>query len=70
MAKTVLICGKLFDGAGDALREHVEILIEGDSIIGVSEAVGRPEDAQVIDLGRKKLWGDRRGVGIIVGGCN
>ena len=40
MAKTVLICGKLFDGAGDALRGHTEILIEDDAIAEVSEAVG------------------------------
>ena len=50
MAKTVLICGKLFDGVGDALRGHTEILVEDDAIAEVSEAVGRPEGAPVIDL--------------------
>ena len=30
-AATVLICGKLFDGAGEELREQSEILIEASS---------------------------------------
>ena len=55
MAKTVLICGKLFDGAGDALRGHTEILVEDDAIAEVSEAVGRPDGAHVIDLGDRTV---------------
>lgn len=50
MAKTVLICGKLFDGASDELRGRTEILIEDNVIAEVSEAVGRPAAAGVIDL--------------------
>ena len=50
MAKTVLICGKLFDGAGDELRGRTEVLIEDDAIAEVSEAVGRPNGARVLDL--------------------
>ena len=46
MAKTVLICGKLFDGAGDELRGRTEVLIEDDAIAEVSEAVGRPNGAR------------------------
>jgi hypothetical protein len=33
MAKTVIICGKLFDGLGDTLLGPTEILIEDDTII-------------------------------------
>ncbi|MGO4572697.1 hypothetical protein [Microvirga sp. 2TAF3] len=51
MAKTVLICGKIFDGLGDTLRGPTEILIEDDAIAEVSESVGRPEGAPVIDHG-------------------
>jgi imidazolonepropionase-like amidohydrolase len=50
MSKTVVICGKLFDGVSDALRERSEILIEDDAIAEISEAVGRPRDVRVIDL--------------------
>lgn len=47
---TVLVCGKLFDGVGDSLRSPTEILIEDDTIAAISESVGRPADARVIDL--------------------
>jgi imidazolonepropionase-like amidohydrolase len=50
MAKAVLICGKLFDGAGDELRGRTEVLIEDDAIAEVAEAVGRPNGARVLDL--------------------
>lgn len=50
MAKTVLICGRLFDGIADVLRGPVEILIEDDSIADISESVGRPPGVQVIEL--------------------
>ncbi len=55
MTKIVLICGKLFDGLSETLREHGEILIEGNTIVEVSSSVGRPEDAQVIDLGNRTV---------------
>jgi hypothetical protein len=38
MAKTVIICGKLFDGLGDTTLGPTEILIEDDAIVEVSEA--------------------------------
>jgi imidazolonepropionase-like amidohydrolase len=50
MQKTVLICGSLFDGLADTTRDHVEILVEGELIADVSDAVGRPTGAAVIDL--------------------
>ena len=43
MAKTVIICGKLFDGLGDTMLGPTEILIEDDTIVEVSSSVGRPE---------------------------
>src|ERR1700675_1617491 len=50
MAKTVIICGKLFDGLGDAMLGPTEILIEGGPIVEVSGSVGRPGGANVFDL--------------------
>ena len=50
MAKTVILCGKLFDGLSDTIRERAEILIEDDAISVVSGSVGRPDGANVIDL--------------------
>ena len=43
MAKTVIICicGKLFDGLGDTMLGPTEILVEGDTIVEVSNSVGR-----------------------------
>ena len=50
MAKTVIICGKLFDGLGDKMLGPTEILIEDDTIVEVSISVGRPGGANVLDL--------------------
>jgi imidazolonepropionase-like amidohydrolase len=50
MSKTVIVCGKLFDGLSDTIRERAEILIEDDAISVVSGSVGRPDGANVIDL--------------------
>jgi imidazolonepropionase-like amidohydrolase len=50
MAKTVIICGKLFGGLGDTMLGPTEILIEGDTIVEVSGSVGRPGGANVLDL--------------------
>ena len=41
MAKTVIICGKLFDGLGDTMLGPTEILVEGDTIVEVF-GFGRP----------------------------
>ena len=41
MAKTVIICGKLFDGLSDTMLGPTEILIE-DDIISRSIELGRP----------------------------
>ncbi len=55
MAKTILICGRLFDGRSDVLIGPTEILIEGDTIAGMGETVGRPAGATVIDLGDRTV---------------
>jgi imidazolonepropionase-like amidohydrolase len=49
-APKVLVCGKLFDGLGDALTGPAEVLVENDTIAAVGASVGRPKDATVIDL--------------------
>ena len=56
MAKTVIICGKLFDGFDDEKLEPTEILIEGDIIVDVSKSVGRPVGANVIDLSDRTIF--------------
>jgi imidazolonepropionase-like amidohydrolase len=55
MAKTVLVCGRLFDGKSDVLGGPAEILVEGDSIVEVSARVGRPNGAQVVDLSNRTV---------------
>ena len=50
MAKTVIVCGKLFDGLSDTIRGPAEILIEDADIAEVSNSVGRPDGAKVVDL--------------------
>ena len=50
VTKTVIVCGKLFDGLSDTVRGPMEILIEGDVVVEVSGSVGRPGGAKVIDL--------------------
>jgi imidazolonepropionase-like amidohydrolase len=50
MAKTVIICGKLFDGLSDVLLGPTEVLIDDDLIAEVSGSVGRPNGAKVVDL--------------------
>src|SRR5690349_2142919 len=55
MAKTVIVCGKLFDGLSDTMRGPTEILIEDDGISEVSDSVGRPGGANVIDLGDRTV---------------
>jgi len=50
MSKSVLICGRLFDGSSDTLTGPIEILIENGVIADISQAVGRPASATVVDL--------------------
>jgi len=50
MAKTVIVCGKLFDGVSDTIRGPAEILIEDADIAEVSNSVCRPDGAKVVDL--------------------
>ncbi len=51
MEKTILVCGRMFDGRADALLGPAEILIEGDTIAEIAETAGRPAGVRVIDLG-------------------
>jgi imidazolonepropionase-like amidohydrolase len=46
--------GRLFDGTGDVVREHMAIVIEGERIrsVGLEAAVPVPAGAKVIDLSR------------------
>src|ERR1700739_4663829 len=55
MAKMVIVCGKLFDGLSDAMPGPTEILIEDAAIAEVSNSVGRPGDAKVVDLGDRTV---------------
>jgi imidazolonepropionase-like amidohydrolase len=50
MTKTVIICGKLFDGLGDTMLGPTEVLIEDETIAEVSGSVGRPGGAKVLNL--------------------
>ena len=49
MNKKWILCGKLYDGIHDDLYENIEILIDGNLIIGVGKNLERG-DAEVIDL--------------------
>ncbi len=55
MAKTVIICGKLFDGLSETLLGPREVLIEDDKIVEVSGSVGRPSGAKAIDLSERTV---------------
>lgn len=46
----ILVCGKLYDGLHDELKENMEILVEGNRIKEVGQNLSRPADAEVIDL--------------------
>lgn len=50
MKKSLIICGKLFDGIHDELFEHREILVEGGRIAAVGENLWRDENTEIIDL--------------------
>jgi hypothetical protein len=58
MAKTIVLCGKLFDGLSDTIRGPSEILIEDDTISEVSNSVGRPGGAKVLDQRLNSVRGD------------
>jgi imidazolonepropionase-like amidohydrolase len=50
MNTTVLVCGRMFDGASEDLTGPTEISIEGNRITNIGRSVNRPRGAQVIDL--------------------
>jgi len=50
VSKTVVICGKLFDGLSDTMLGPTEILIEDGTITEVARSVGRPGGAQLLGL--------------------
>ncbi len=47
---TYILCGKLYNGYEDSLKSNQKILVEGDTIAAVGEAIEAPESAQIIDL--------------------
>jgi imidazolonepropionase-like amidohydrolase len=50
MSATVLVCGKVFDGASKKLTGPAEILVEGNRIASVARSVDRPHGVRIIDL--------------------
>ncbi len=50
MSATVLVCGRVFDGASEELMGPAEILIEGNRIASIGRSVNRPPETRVIDL--------------------
>lgn len=50
MSYTKIICGKLFDGLQDVLKENQEILIKDKWIEAVGEKLETPKECRVIDL--------------------
>jgi imidazolonepropionase-like amidohydrolase len=55
MAKTVLICARLFDGLSDTLTGPTEILVDDGLIADIAPSVGRPPEATVVDLGNRTV---------------
>jgi imidazolonepropionase-like amidohydrolase len=55
MKRVVLLCGKLFDGVSDSLVGPMEILIEGNHIVNIAPSVGRPPDAELVDLSSRTV---------------
>jgi imidazolonepropionase-like amidohydrolase len=55
MKRVVLLCGKLFDGVSDSLVGPMEILIEGNHIANIAPSVGRPPDAELVDLSSRTV---------------
>jgi len=55
MSSSVLICGAVFDGVGDALSGRAEILVQDGRIAAVDRQVERPDDAEVIDLSERTV---------------
>jgi imidazolonepropionase-like amidohydrolase len=55
LTKTVIVCGKLFDGLSDAILGPTEVLIEDDAVADVSSSVGRPSGAKVLDLSERAV---------------
>jgi len=55
MASTLFRNLRLFDGSGDALREGVEILVEGDRVKEVADAPIRSAAARIVECGGRTL---------------
>lgn len=47
---TYIICGKLYNGVDDELKENQKILIEGKYIKEIGTDIPQPEEAEIIDL--------------------
>ena len=55
MAKTVLICARLFDGLSETLTGPTETLVDDGLIADVASSVGCPPEATVVDLGNRTV---------------
>src|SRR3954464_4095424 len=55
MSTSVLICGAVFDGVGDALSGRAEILVRDGRIDAIDRRVEHPDDAEVIDLSERTV---------------
>jgi len=55
MSYTKIICGKLYDGIHDELKENQQILIKDQYIVEVGAEVASPEDCKIIDLSDKTV---------------
>ena len=51
----VLVCGNVFDGVSEGLSGLGEILVQDGKIAEVAEEVGRPPNAEVIDLSERTV---------------
>jgi tryptophan 2-monooxygenase len=49
----VLVCGSVFDGKGSSLSGPAEVLVGDGRILWISRSVGRPEEAEVVDLSQE-----------------
>jgi imidazolonepropionase-like amidohydrolase len=55
MSSTKIICGKLYDGIHDELRENVEVLVTDSIISEVASSVRSDMETKVIDLSDKTV---------------
>jgi imidazolonepropionase-like amidohydrolase len=55
MSTSVLMCGAVFDGVGEALSGRAEILVRDGRITAIDRTVEHPDDAEIIDLSERTV---------------